>query len=112
MLSNYWEQSLDYANRPPRERARRTHASDGSVRIIVAHRDPGARQRELAHTAGHCAGVWQFRWLAAEGDVEIPTPRLSNGKPLPIDRIRVDPEKSREVVAHDREHLVLRESAD
>jgi hypothetical protein len=77
-LSNYWGQSLDYARHRTHLNARGAVArSDGSVRIAVAHRDPGQPDANWLDTAGHASGVWQFRWLGAEGEVEIPTPRIA-----------------------------------
>ena len=76
VLSNYWGQSFDYTSRPTHVNTRgaRTRA-DGSVRLVVAHRDPGQADANWLDTAGHAAGVWQFRWLEADG-VQIPTPRV------------------------------------
>jgi hypothetical protein len=47
--------------------------SDGSIRIVVAHRDPGLAGANWLDTAGHDGGIWQFRWLEADA-VEIPEP--------------------------------------
>jgi hypothetical protein len=76
-LSNYWGQSFDYATRTTHLNARRARVrADGSVRIVVAHRDPGLPGANWLDTAGHAAGVWQFRWLGADGAVAIPKPRV------------------------------------
>jgi hypothetical protein len=76
-LSNYWGQSLDYARHRTHLNARdATLRSDGSVRIVVAHRDPAQPDANWLDTAGHASGVWQFRWLAARGEVPIPTPKV------------------------------------
>ncbi|HKA13508.1 MAG TPA: DUF1214 domain-containing protein [Myxococcota bacterium] len=76
-LSNYWGQSLDYARHRTHLNARGAVArADGSVRIAVAHRNPGLADANWLDTAGHASGVWQFRWLAPESDVEIPQPRI------------------------------------
>jgi hypothetical protein len=76
-LSNYWGQSLDYARHRTHLNARSAvrHA-DGSVRIVVAHRDPGQPDTNWLDTAGHGSGIWQFRWLAPREAVEIPQPQL------------------------------------
>ena len=70
-LDNYWMESLDYrfftihlnkhsaAARP-----------DGSVRLVVAHRDPGVPN--WITTAGHTQGTMCFRWVRADTH---PTPR-------------------------------------
>jgi hypothetical protein len=77
VLSNYWGQSFEYATRPTHVNARGARVrADGSVRLVVAHRDPALADANWLDTAGHGAGVWQFRWLAPEGRVEIPKPRV------------------------------------
>jgi hypothetical protein len=77
VLSNYWGQSLDYARYPIHVNARGARVrSDGSVRIVVAHRDPQHPDVNWLDTAGHDSGVWQFRWLAAHDEVAIPQPRI------------------------------------
>jgi hypothetical protein len=76
-LSNYWGQSLDYARHRTHVNARSAVArADGSVRLIVAHRDPGQPGATWLETAGHTSGVWQFRWLGADHEVGIPEPRI------------------------------------
>jgi hypothetical protein len=76
-LSNYWGQSLEYARHPTHLNARgAVPRPDGSLRIVVAHRDPGLADANWLDTAGHGAGVWQFRWLAVEGELAIPAPRI------------------------------------
>ncbi|MCX4240703.1 DUF1214 domain-containing protein [Paraliomyxa miuraensis] len=70
-LNNYWMESLDY-------RHHRIHVNkhtavrqpDGSVRIVVAHRDPGLPN--WIETVGHESGTMCFRWVRAE---HHPTPR-------------------------------------
>ncbi len=64
-LNNYWMESLDY-------RYHRIHLNsetcayepDGSLRIVVAHRDPGLRN--WLSTVGHDQGTMCFRWVRAE----------------------------------------------
>jgi hypothetical protein len=76
-LSNYWGQSLDYARHRTHVNARGARVrADGSVQLVVAHRDPGLAGATWLDAAGHASGVWQFRWLGAEGPVEIPKPRV------------------------------------
>src|SRR5262245_20883715 len=76
-LSNYWGQSLDYSRHRTHLNARgAVHRADRSVRLVVAHRDPGLSDANWLDTAGHASGVWQFRWLAADRSVEIPKPRV------------------------------------
>lgn len=70
-LNNHWMESLDY-------RYHRIHLNahtavrrrDGSVAIVVAHRDPEAPN--WIDTAGHANGTMGLRWVKA---ASIPTPR-------------------------------------
>ncbi|MEE8508120.1 MAG: DUF1214 domain-containing protein [Myxococcota bacterium] len=76
VLSNYWGQSFDYRHRPVHTNARRAvYRDDGSVRIVVAHRDPELPGSNWIDTAGHGEGVWNFRWLHAEEHL-IPEARI------------------------------------
>jgi len=76
-LSNYWGQSLEYVRHRTHLNARgAVSRADGSVRLVVAHRDPHQPDASWLETAGHASGVWQFRWLGADRDVEIPQPRI------------------------------------
>ncbi|HEY9036531.1 MAG TPA: DUF1214 domain-containing protein [Pseudomonadales bacterium] len=63
-VNNYWMESLDY-------RYQRIHVNkhnavanaDGSVRIVLAHTDPGVPN--WLTTAGHHKGTLCFRWVGA-----------------------------------------------
>ena len=63
-LDNHWMESLDY-------RFHNIHVNkhtavlepDGSVRIVVAHEDPG--MPNWIETAGHAQGTMCFRWIRA-----------------------------------------------
>ncbi len=65
-VSNYWMESLDY-------RFHRIHVNehsavleeDGSLRIVLAHQDPGPRWPNRLTTAGHRLGGMLFRWIGA-----------------------------------------------
>ena len=63
--NNYWDESLDYRyfTIHLNKHTART-APDGSVRIVVAHRDPGAPN--WIDTVGHESGTMCFRWVRAE----------------------------------------------
>jgi len=69
-LNNHWMESLDYRyfrvsiNQHTAERR-----ADGSVQVIVAHRDPGVGN--WIDTAGHEFGTMCWRWVRA---VEHPRP--------------------------------------
>ncbi len=64
-LNNYWMESLDYRYHPidvNHHGAR--YEEDGSVRIIVADRDPGTGN--WIDTAGHRRGTMCLRWIRAD----------------------------------------------
>lgn len=64
-LDNHWMESLDYrfyqihVNKHTAE-----YASDGSLRIVVAHEDPGVSN--WITTVGHARGTMCFRWIRAK----------------------------------------------
>jgi hypothetical protein len=63
-LNNHWMESLDYRYFPiwvNKHTAR--YRDDGSVRIVVAHRDPGCDN--WIDTVGHAFGTMLFRWVRA-----------------------------------------------
>jgi hypothetical protein len=63
-LNNHWMESLDYRHHRiwvNKHTAR--YRDDGSVRIIVAHRDPGGDN--WIDTVGHNFGTMLFRWIRA-----------------------------------------------
>ena len=64
-LDNHWMESLDYRHhRIHVNKHTARYRDDGSVRIVVAHRDPGADN--WIETAGHCQGTMCFRWIRAD----------------------------------------------
>jgi hypothetical protein len=73
-LSNFWMESLDY-------RHHRIHLNphtaqlerDGSLRIVVAQRDPGKHFPNWLATAGHTQGGMLFRWIGADEHPPIAT---------------------------------------
>jgi hypothetical protein len=70
-LNNYWMESLDYRYHQihTNKHLAETEA-DGSVRLVVAHEDPGLPN--WLETAGHTSGTMCFRWIGA---AEHPEPR-------------------------------------
>jgi hypothetical protein len=69
-LGNHWMESLDYRyHRIHVNGHTATYAPDGSVRIVVAHQDPGVPN--WITTAGHAGGTMLLRWIHAESH---PTP--------------------------------------
>ena len=70
-LNNYWMESLDYRHhRIHTNKHLAQHGDDGSVRLIVAHEDPGLPN--WLETAGHTSGTMCFRWVRA---TEYPQPQ-------------------------------------
>jgi len=80
-LGNIWAESLDF-------RFRRTHVNngsavlraDGSFRLVVAHRDPGAPN--WIDTAGHAHGTMCLRWVRADA-CPMPSCRVVRVSELP-----------------------------
>lgn len=70
-LNNYWMESLDYRyHRIHVNKHTAVYEADGSVRIVVAHEDPGLPN--WIETTGHTCGTMCMRWVRAE---DHPTPR-------------------------------------
>ena len=70
-LNNYWMESLDYRYHTIHTNKHLAHCEeDGSVRLVVAHVDPGLPN--WLETAGHASGTMCFRWIRAK---EHPQPR-------------------------------------
>jgi hypothetical protein len=64
-LDNHWMESLDYRHhRIHLNKHTARYGADGSVRIVVAHRDPGVPN--WIETAGHAQGTMCFRWIRAQ----------------------------------------------
>ena len=69
-LNNYWMESLDYRHyRIHTNKHLARYEDDHSIRLIVAHEDPGLPN--WIETAGHNFGTMCFRWVRAR---EIPQP--------------------------------------
>ncbi|MBD2858197.1 DUF1214 domain-containing protein [Spongiibacter sp. KMU-158] len=72
-LNNYWMESLEYRYVDIHLNKHTAHyQADGSVRILVAARDPG--QPNWLDTTGHGEGTMAFRWIGANRQVQ---PRCS-----------------------------------
>jgi hypothetical protein len=70
-LNNHWMESLDYRYYCIHvNKQTASYREDGSVRIIVAHRDPGLPN--WITTTGHDRGTMCLRWVKAR---EFPEPR-------------------------------------
>ncbi|MBU2652209.1 MAG: DUF1214 domain-containing protein [Bacteroidetes bacterium] len=67
-LNNYWMESLDYRYFTISvNKAEASYAADGSVQVVVAHKDPGLPN--WINTCGHREGTMCWRWY-----------RLKNGE--------------------------------
>ena len=70
-LDNHWMESLDYRYfRVTINKHTATYEPDGSLKLIVAHEDPG--HANWIETTGHQQGTMCFRWIRAD---EHPQPR-------------------------------------
>ncbi len=69
-LANYWLESLDYRYHDIHvNKGTARYRPDGSVRVVVAHEDPGCEN--WLDPSGHEAGTMCWRWIRA---VEHPEP--------------------------------------
>jgi len=66
-LDNWWMESLDYRyHKISVNKHTAQYRDDGSVEIIVAHKDPGKENSNWIDTAGHFLGSMCFRWIGAK----------------------------------------------
>ena len=74
-LSNHWMESLDYRHDPIHTNSKiAATADDGSIRLVVAHEDPGVPN--WLRTQGHPFGSMCFRWVTPEGEPPTPSCRV------------------------------------
>lgn len=65
-ISNFWMESLDYRTHRICANGHNTQREpDGSIRIVLAHRDPGPRFPNWLETTGHACGGMLWRWIGA-----------------------------------------------
>ncbi|SEQ30712.1 Protein of unknown function [Solimonas aquatica] len=75
-IDNWWMESLDYRYHRIHLNAHSAQrAADGSVTMVLAHRDPG--HPNWLETAGHRRGTLCLRWVAAREHVHPSTQLLS-----------------------------------
>ena len=83
-LDNYWMESLDYRYFTIHvNKHSAVTDTDGAVRLIVAHEDPGLPN--WITTAGHEQGTMCFRWVRAEAH---PVPRTRVVKLAELELLR------------------------
>jgi hypothetical protein len=71
-INNWWMESLDYRyHRICVNQHAAQHDADGSVTIVLAHRDP--QHPNWLETAGHDKGTMCFRWVGASEQVHPQT---------------------------------------
>ncbi len=71
-LDNHWMESLDYRfHRISFNKHTARYEEDGSVRLIVAHEDPG--NLNWVETTGHAQGTMCWRWISADTHPEPQT---------------------------------------
>lgn len=112
-LNNIWGESFDYANYTSSLNNQQASIdSDGKVRYVIAHRDPGVNN--WLDTTGHYSGMLSQRWAYAELPGELPSLTLNKvpfaevDKHLPADTPRVTAEQRREQVRVRQEHMQRR----
>jgi hypothetical protein len=73
-LSNYWMESLDYRYHRIHVNKHTAHyEADGSVRIVLAHADPGPSWPNWLSTCDHGEGAMLFRYVEATETPPIAT---------------------------------------
>ncbi len=69
-LDNWWMESLDYRHHTIHVNKHTAHyESDGSVRVVISHSDPGVPN--WIETAGHTMGTMCWRWIGADKHPEL-----------------------------------------
>jgi hypothetical protein len=82
-LNNYWIESLDYRYfRITLNRHSAEYRPDGSVRILVAHRDPGLGN--WIDTANHRCGTMSLRWVRS---TEFPPVQVRKLKSVELENL-------------------------
>jgi hypothetical protein len=73
-LSDYWMESLDYANhRIHVNKHTAAYEDDGSARIVISAEDPGPAYPNWLTTQGHREGGMLFRWIEADEHPPVDT---------------------------------------
>ena len=74
-IGNHWLESLDFMQRNTHVNHETAVAEeDGSVRVVIAARDPGVPN--WLDTAGHRRGALALRWVGAAEEPPLPTTRV------------------------------------
>jgi hypothetical protein len=111
-LGNLWGESLEYGNRVGSRNAFQSHIdSDGGIRWVVAHEDPGVRN--WVDTSGHKEVFVAPRWAFTETPAREDWPTITCRKlaaadlraSLPADTPGFAPEQRREEIAIRQRHV-------
>ena len=112
-LNNIWGESFDYANYVSSlNNVQACSDSDGKVRYVIAHRDPGVNN--WLDTTGHFTGMLSQRWVYTEQPEQLPTLEVTKvafvdiDDHLPGDTVRVTPAQRLEQVRLRQEHMQRR----
>ncbi len=82
-LDNWWWESLDYRYLPVHvNKTSARYRPDGSVRVVVAHRNPGVHN--FIGMAGHSCGTMLWRWISAKSH-PVPTTKVVKLSELSLD---------------------------
>lgn len=82
VMHNHWMETLDYRYHPVTLNSRSAvRNADGSVRVVVAHSDPGVEN--WLSTAGHARTILGVRWVGLDIDNVIPDTKV-----VPLDAVR------------------------
>ena len=110
-LGNRWFHSLDFSNRQTSLNSHQAHIdSDGRLRIVIAHSDPGVPN--WLDTAGHGKGLLQYRWIWTRNNPQ-PAGRILKfselSGALPADTPQITSAERRQRIAQRQQHLWRRE---
>ncbi|MFP6665592.1 MAG: hypothetical protein VCC00_15475 [Deltaproteobacteria bacterium] len=111
-LGNLWGESLEYANRVGSRNGFQSHiASDGRMRWVIAHEDPGIQN--WVDTSGHREVFVAPRWAFSETPAKEDWPTVTCRKiaatelraSLPADTPEFSPEQRRAEIAIRQRHV-------
>ena len=114
-VANLWGESIEYANQIGSLNGHQMVAdSDGVIRIVLAHRDPGVAN--WVDTSGHREGFMTTRWAYSETPSKEDWPSVSAQKvsfndvvsQLPADTKTVDPAQRRRQIESRQRHVQKR----
>ena len=114
-IGNLWGESMEYGNNTGSlNGAQSTHDPDGTIRWVIAHKDPGVPN--WIDTTGHAEGFLTPRWAYSETPEAGEWPTITARK-VPFDEIRnhlpeaterTSPEQRREQIRIRQAHVLKR----